>query len=407
MPGFALLYATMFIMAAGNLAMMSLFPAIARSSGIPDLAMVTVQSVSAGLSILAMPYWAARSDRVGRRPVVLIGIAGFTTASALTAAAIFTAVHGMVSVMVGIAALVVSRAVFGAIGLAAAPAIQAFVADETAPAQRTGSLASMYSAQGFGSIVGPAIAPLLILSWAGLAGPQIAFTLIGCVILISAAIRLPRKPVLTQRADDRGSGNWDTLRRRTVLPFVAYLAVLSGCQMASLQMLGFVVMDRLGLEPVESQPLASVAMMLGAAAAVIVQLGIIRRTRARATLLMVIGSALMVAGNVLMAIAPSYILVVIAYVLSSAGAAFGIPAAASGASLANSRERQGAVAGLISAASSSGLLIAPVFAMIVYRSSPVAAFLAIAAMSAVALIIFLPRASRCLDGAIAEHEGHL
>ncbi len=392
-----LLYATSFVMAAGNLAMMSLFPAIARSSGIPDVAMVAVQSVSAGLSILCMPRWAARSDRVGRKPVILIGITGFTVASALTAGGIYAAVNGLVTVAVGIAAIASARAVFGSIGLAAAPAIQAHVADETSAEQRTGALASMYSAQGIGSIVGPAVAPLLILPWLGLAGPQVVFTLIGCGVLAVVAWRLPRsEPRRARSSAAAAPRNWDMLRRPSVLPFVAYLAVLSGCQAASLQMLGFVVIDRLRLPPIEAQPLAGVAMMLGAAAAVTVQLGIMRRIRARPPLLMLAGSTLIVLGSGLMAIAQTYLWIVVAYVLASAGGAFGMPAAASGASLANSQDMQGAVAGLTSAAMGSGLLLAPVIAMFIYGYSAPGAFVTIAAGVASASVLLLPRMSRCL-----------
>src|SRR6478609_5707493 len=131
--GFATVYMAMFVMAAGNFAMMSIFPAIARSSGIPDALMVGVQSLSAAISIFTTPYWAGRSDHVGRKRIALLGIAGFTIASALTAGAIIIATHRLVPALAGVAALAVSRAVFGAIGLAAMPAIQAHVADETLP----------------------------------------------------------------------------------------------------------------------------------------------------------------------------------------------------------------------------------------------------------------------------------
>lgn len=391
--GLPLLYATMFVIATGNLAMMSLFPAIARSSGIPDVAMVAVQSVSAGLSILTTPWWAARSDLVGRKPVILVGITGFTVASALTAGAIFAAVGGLLSVAAGVAALVLSRAVFGGVGMAAIPAIQAHIADETTPAQRTGALASLYSAQGLGSIVGPGIAPFLILPWVGLAGPQIAFTIIGGAVLAAVSWRLPSKGSRIAANVVRPSRNWQILLRSSVWPFVAYLAVMSGCQAASLQMLGFVVIDRLRLVPVEAQPLAGGAMTAGAIAAVAVQLGIMHRIKARPPVLMLAGSLLVVFGNVLMALAGTYGLVVAAFVLSSAGAAFAMPAAASGASIANSRDAQGSVAGMTSAAMGSGLLFAPVVAMLIYKQSAAAAFLTIAATVAMALI-WLPRMSR-------------
>jgi CHASE2 domain-containing sensor protein len=85
----------------------------------------------------------------------------------------------------------------------------------------------------------------------------------------------------------------------------------------------------------------------------------------------------------------------------SIGYAFGVPAAVAGASLANPAARQGTVTGLVSAAASSGLLFAPVVAMLLYHLSPAAAFLTIAGVLLALLVKVVPRCTKSLAGSAA------
>ena len=71
---FALLFTVMLAIAAGNTALQSVLPALGRSLGVADSAVAAVFSVSALLWVVAAPFWAARSDRHGRRAMVLLGI---------------------------------------------------------------------------------------------------------------------------------------------------------------------------------------------------------------------------------------------------------------------------------------------------------------------------------------------
>jgi MFS family permease len=397
--GFPILYLAMFTAATGNYAMMSLFPAIARVSHIPDALMVAVQSVSAALSIFTTPFWAGRSDLVGRKPVILTGIGGFTLASLLTAGAIFMATHRLVPTVAAVAGLVGARALFGCVGMASFPAIQAHIADETTPADRTRALASIFSANGLGAVVGPALAPFLILPAIGLAGPQAIFAVVGTCIFVAATLGLRAKPVKHMAVRPAALPKLQVLREASVWPFVAYLAVLSGCQAANLQMIGFVVIDTIHLSPVAAQPYSGFVLMAGATTAVTIQLGILRFVRIAPPRMMIGGIGLVILGNIVMAVAASYPAVAIAFVLSSAGYALGVPGTVAGASLANPAARQGTVTGLVSAASSSGLLFAPVLAMILYRQSPATAFVAIAVVLSSLLFRILPRCRRALAGA--------
>jgi MFS family permease len=264
--------------------------------------------------------------------------------------------------------------------MASNPAIQAYVADTTSRQDRTGVLASMASAQGFGAIIGPGLAPLLLLPLVGLAGPQLVFGVAGLALMAFVALHLPRDTPKVAETDHAArklaaKGLW---KDRTVWPFVLYMTLLSACSAANIQTLGFVVIDTLKLDPIHAQPYAGGAIMGGAIGGLVVQLVVIRTFRLTPPTLMLLGAGLAVAGNLLMAAASGFPAVAIAFALTSIGYAFGRPGVTAGASLSASAERQGAVAGLLSGAGSSGLMASPILAMSLYHFWRAGPFLALA-----------------------------
>ena len=69
--------------------------------------------------------------------------------------------------------------------------MQAYVASRTAPDERTQALALVTSSFGLGTVIGPALAPLMVVPVLGLTGPFAAFSLCGIAILIALRIGLP------------------------------------------------------------------------------------------------------------------------------------------------------------------------------------------------------------------------
>ena len=57
----------------------------------------------------------------------------------------------------------VARTIYGVFGSAAPIASQAYVADRTTPEQRTQAMSLLASAQGLGTVIGPALAPVFVL----------------------------------------------------------------------------------------------------------------------------------------------------------------------------------------------------------------------------------------------------
>ena len=134
---------------------------VARVLGLqPWQAGLTV-TVSGALWMLLARVWGAASDRHGRRPVLLFGVAGVCVAYA----AMCLAIDGPLRLRPGVAwaflALVLTRGAVGAF-YASIPAIsQALIADHVPPQRRAGALASLGAASGVGLVLGPAAAAWL------------------------------------------------------------------------------------------------------------------------------------------------------------------------------------------------------------------------------------------------------
>jgi DHA1 family tetracycline resistance protein-like MFS transporter len=109
------------------------------------------------LQLVAVPVWGGISDRLGRRPVLIVGLVGSTASYIL-----FAFAHSYW-------ALLVSRIVAGAMGATIGVA-QAYIADVTSPERRTHAMGMLGAAFAMGFIVGPALGGVLSAHSYGSAG---------------------------------------------------------------------------------------------------------------------------------------------------------------------------------------------------------------------------------------------
>ena len=188
---FILLFSVMLVTASGNTALLSVLPALGRSLRIPDWLIALTFSFSALVWAIFSPIWARRSDRSGRRTMILTGLFGFTLTSLLCGLALTAGVEGWVSPFVAFILVIVARLIYGGLGSAAPPAVQAVVASRTSRNQRTNALSMLASAFGLGTILGPALAPFFVVPPVGLAGPAYAAVVIGLGMFALAFRRLP------------------------------------------------------------------------------------------------------------------------------------------------------------------------------------------------------------------------
>lgn len=382
---FALLFTVMLTIAAGNTALQSVLPALGRSLGAADSAVAAVFSVSALLWVIAAPYWANRSDRQGRRAMVLVGLAGFTVSLFLCGVFLALGINGILGPAATFVAFIVGRVIYGAFGSAAPPAVQAIVAGRTSREERTRALTLLASAFGLGTILGPAIAPYLVLGalWPsgpmiGLSGPAFVASAFGAVMWIGAARLLPRAEshahgAIVSYPSIGGQGSGASIAAATTAPGIEKVGyfdarvrgwmivglVMGHAQAMTGQAIGFLVIDRLHLEPAEAIQPTGLVLLMGAVSALLVQWGLIPLLDLKPRALVLTGLAVGAAGCVATGSATSLYGIAMGYALASLGFGFARPGFTAGSSLAVGPEAQGSVAGKVTSINGAGFVLGP------------------------------------------------
>lgn len=380
---FAILFAVSIVVAIGNTGLMSILPAIGREIDIPDAFMAAIFSLSALLWAVMSPIWARESDKRGRRPLIMLGLAGFAISMLCCGLVVTAGLHHLAPWYVIFVIFLLARALFGLIGSSSNPATQAYVAERTNRSERTQQMASLAGAFGLGTVVGPFLAPLFILPFVTLAGPLYAFALLAVAMLVVVYKMLPEEPVARETRRLAGAGLWKDSR---LLPFLIYGFLVATCQTAQGYTLGFMIIDKLQLTPIKALGFISVAMAAGAMAGLLAQWGLIRIFNMGPKVLLRWGVALACVGNLITAFAPDYWYVVAGYAIAALGYGFARPGFTAGASLTVQMHEQAQAAAAIAAVNGLNVIIAPLFVAL-YEAAPMAPFLLNAAILA-GLLVF-------------------
>ena len=397
-PAFAILFSVSLIAAAGNMALQSVLPAIGREFQLSDTLVAGAFAISALMWTVASPFWARLSDTLGRKRVMMIGLAGFVVSMTGFGLAATSGLEQWLGAGLAFVLMGVARTIYGVFGSAAPIASQAYVADRTTPEQRTQAMSLLASAQGLGTVIGPALAPFFVLPLIGLAGPMYAFALFGAVALVVVWRKLPsgevvRVPSPSGHRGDAGKGLWKDPRVRG---YLLYGLFVTGAQAANISVLGFHIIDELsaaGIAVREAQPFIGIAMLAGAAATLMAQWGLIPLLKLQPADLMRWGAALALVGNLMSIAAPGYYGVVVGYAVVSMGVGFARPGFTAGSSLSVGPHEQGAIAGLMMSLAGLSFLAPPVIGVALYELAEPAPFIANAVLlaAATALCFINPR----------------
>lgn len=382
---FGLMFLVMLTIAAGNTALQSILPALGRSLKVADSGVAAAFSVSALLWVIAAPYWAKRSDRHGRRAMILLGMVGFAVSLGLCGLFLMAGINGWISGTAAFLLFIGGRLIYGTFGSAAPPAVQALVAGRTTRDERTKALTLLGSAFGLGTILGPAIAPYLILGWIGhvhigLAGPAFIFSVFGVAMVVAIYRVLPDdrdQPIDHVAAVNaypsiagQSSGASITVATSRDTEHVAFgdprirnwmIAglVMGHAQAMTGQAIGFLVIDRLGLAPVDALQPTGLVLIMGAGAALLAQWGIIPLLNLNPRRLILIGLVTAAVGTVLTGMATSLYGIAVSFALASLGFGFTRPGFTAGASLAVGPEGQGSVAGKVTSVNGAAFVLGP------------------------------------------------
>lgn len=383
---FGLIFVLSIVTAFGNTGLQSILPAIGRQIGMDDRLVVSIFSLSALLWFFSSPYWGRRSDQTGRKPMMMLGMAGFGVSMVCCGAVVFAGLHHWMPVIVTFVLLLLSRAIFGVFGSAANPASQAYVAERTTREERTEQMAQLAGAIGLGTVTGPFVAPLLVLPLVSLAGPMFGFAAFAFVVMVLVWRYLPEVRIfheppgstdgVTPEPSRYEPGPKSSLwRDPRLVPFLLFGFLVASAQTVNGQTLGFLIIDKLHLPPMAAHGFIAACMGAGAMSGLLAQWGLIRMFRMQPRHLIRWGAGLAALANLAIAFAPSYGMVVAGYALASLGYGFCRPGFTAGASLSVGGGEQARAAGAIGAINGASVIIAPLLGMALYKMSHPAPYL--------------------------------
>ena len=401
--------------AAGNTAMQSVMPSIGTSLGVDDVWISLAYSWSALLWVVCAPIWAERSDRRGRKAMMALGISGFIASFLLCGLMLWLGLAGILPAFWALLLFAAARSLYGGFGSAAPPAVQAYVASRTPRSERTQALSLIASSFGLGTVIGPALAPLMVMPVLGLAGPFLVFALIGAVTLIALRLRLPNdEPQFAARGsayespysgsptsevaeetrdDDEdedygpepGKLRWFEPRLR---PWVICGLLGGHAQAMVLGIAGFLVLDRLGLrsDPMAGAGPVGLVLMAGAIATLLAQWGLIPRLNLGPRAASLSGIAIAAVGTIVLALGQNLHTIALGYSIASLGFGLFRPGTTSGTSLALTRAEQGRAGGITASVARASFIYAPALGVWLYNHSDWLGFGLIVALCSIVLV---------------------
>ncbi|QIF00488.1 MFS transporter [Roseimicrobium sp. ORNL1] len=165
---FFLIFATILLSTIGFGVCIPVLPLYAQQFQASNFENGLLTGIFSLMVVIGSPLWGRLSDRVGRRPVLLISILG-------SALGYFIMGHGH-----SLAMLFVGRIIDGASGGNVSCA-QAYIADITKPEERSRAMGMIGAAFGLGFVIGPALGGYL----AGI-DPSAPFYAVGVLCLLNA-----------------------------------------------------------------------------------------------------------------------------------------------------------------------------------------------------------------------------
>jgi len=171
-----IIFTTVFVDLLGFGIVLPLLPFYAHQLQASGMTVGLLIAVYSAMQFLAAPWWGRLSDRIGRRPVLLVSLAGSTLSYLLFALADTIGVLFISRILAGLAGANISVA-------------QAYIADTTSEQERARGMGLIGAAFGLGFVFGPLIGGLL--AHYGHAAPGFAATAICGLNWVAALIRLP------------------------------------------------------------------------------------------------------------------------------------------------------------------------------------------------------------------------
>ena len=463
------LYLAMLSIGMGQTVIYAVMPALGRELGLDaiivsipllaidwqpgKLAITSLSAMTALVFALVAPFWGRRSDRVGRKPIILLGLLGYTLGTLLFNAVAYFGFQGLIGGALLWFLLIASRVIHATIMSAVFPASNAYIVDITPLADRAKGLGRMSAANQLGVLMGPVMAAAVVFGFLTPLFIQAAMTLF-CALLVFYFLReakatesnvfevrvseakllsstessAPPKPVATDDVDaeqlevfeaqistqvltEHAGENLGEVaaarpeahsdkplpklslfdpRFRFILPVGFLLYTMQGMVQ---QTLGFYCEDVLGMPRIESVKYYATAMMASSVAMLFAQLLIVQRAALSSTQLMRLGLPFCALGYGVIALTSSVPGMLTGMMVFGLGVGMVMPGFTATASYTVSPKEQGSLAGITGATAGMGFVFGPLMGGVIYNLSFDAPYI-IAGLSLLLLAVYVVKNPR-------------
>jgi DHA1 family multidrug resistance protein-like MFS transporter len=349
-----ILFFTLVVVMLGFGMVIPILPFLIESMGASGRALGLLMATFALMQLIFSPVWGSLSDRIGRKPVLMIGVFGF----------------GITMVLFGLSTelwmLFAARALSGILSSATLPTSMAYISDSTTEEQRGGGMGVVGAAMGLGMVLGPGLGGVL-------AGKSLAvpFFIAGGLSFLAMILILAFLPESLPKEQRQTEGKvrfinlgelWQALKSPIgVLLLMAFLVSFGLTAFEGI--FGLYALERFDYGP---QQVGTILMVIGFVSAVVqmVATGPLTRRWGEAT---VIKASLLwsVVGFPLMLLANSYLTILVTSGFFMLGVSLLRPAVASLISK-QATVGQGVAMGLNNAFQSLGRIVGPTWAGFIF-----------------------------------------
>ncbi|MEH6591149.1 MAG: MFS transporter [Halioglobus sp.] len=347
----------------GQSLVFAILPPLGREVALSELQITSIIAVSALVFGIASPRWGRLSDRLGRKPIIITGLVGYTAGTFLFTSVFYAGLSGVLSGTALYVVLLIARCSQSVVMSATNPASAAYAADHSPPAQRTKTMARLGTANSMGTILGPAISGAL--ATLGLLAPLYFAAALAAIAAVMVWQKLPvtPKPDLISRQVKIKVRYRDPRVIRYLGAAIGLFFGYSGIQ----QTLGFQLQDKMSLTGIETAQMTGAALMVAAIFTFITQMTAMQYLKLKPLQFIRLGMVSLLIGALFVANFDHFAVLAVGMGFLGMGLGMCMPAVSAGASLAVKPEEQGAIAGLVSSCPAIGFSVGPIFAGALYQ----------------------------------------
>jgi len=341
-----------------------IFGPLARDIGLSEPQFGILIAASNMALVFSSPRWGRASQSFGRKPVFMIGLLGFAAGYALLAAGLQLGLAGGLSPAPLFLLLLGARLIYGIACGGIQPAATAYIADITDDENRASGMALIAASGGIGTIVGPAFGGAL--AGLGAVVPMYSAAALAVIAVLCSMFLLtePQRNAVAS-ADVRVR-----FSDRRVFPYLFGWFAVFGVFTAVQVITPFYIEDHFAVvgqgAVIRTVMIALLAMAL---VTLLVQIVVMQTWRPGPGVMLRSGFLIMGAALIMLAFASQVFWLYIVYAFMGLSLGMVIPGLNAAATISVDPQEQGAVAGLLSAAPTLGMVVGPILGGMIYGYS--------------------------------------